>query len=117
MVRTKQGPTIKLLHRMKLHVKTGDTVRILAGKDRDKTGKILAVDREHTRVVVEGVNVHKRFRKGPTRGQGEIVELPLAIHASNVMLVCPQCGATTRTKAGMVEDKKVRMCRKCEAAV
>lgn len=116
MART-MGPTLKALHQMKLHVKTGDTVRILAGKDRDKTGKILTVDRERRRVVVEGVNVHKRFRKGPTRGQGEIVEQPLPVHASNVMLVCPQCGATTRTKAGFEGEKKVRMCRKCEAVV
>lgn len=117
MARTTMGPSVKALHRMKLHVKTGDTVRVLAGKDRDKTGKILAVDRERQRVTVEGVNIHKRFKKGPQRGQGEVLELPLPVHASNVMLVCSACGATTRTKAGYEGERKVRACRKCGAFV
>ncbi|MEO7992999.1 MAG: 50S ribosomal protein L24 [bacterium] len=102
---------------MKLHVKSNDTVRILAGKDKDRTGKIVSVDREARKVIVEGINLHKRFKKGPQKGQGEIQEVPLPVDVSNVMLVCPSCGATTRTGAKMVEDKKVRACKKCSAAV
>jgi len=117
MARTATGPSLKALHLFNLHVKTGDTVRVLAGKDRDKTGKVIAVNREGGKVVVEGVNIHKKFKKGAQKGQGEIVELAIPIDASNVMLICPECGATTRTKAGEKDGKKVRACRKCNAAV
>ncbi|HYE77577.1 MAG TPA: 50S ribosomal protein L24 [bacterium] len=117
MAKTQVGPNTKPLHRMKLHVKTGDTVRILTGNDRDKTGKVVSVDREKRRVVVEGINLHKRFKKGPQKGQGEILDVPMPLAAANVMLVCPSCGATTRTGAGMEGEKKVRVCKKCQAIV
>jgi large subunit ribosomal protein L24 len=108
-----KSPAARPLHTQKLHVKTGDTVRIRAGKDRDRTGKLLRVDRAKGRVTVEGINLHKKFKKGAAKGQGEILEIPLPIDASNVMPMCPSCQATTRVKRERVEGKPVRVCRKC----
>lgn len=99
----------------KLHVKKGDTVVVLSGKDKGKKGKILTALPQKERVVVEGVNIVKRHTK-PTQKvmQGGIIEREAAIHSSNVMLVCSRCGKPTRFGAKQLGDGKVaRVCRNC----
>jgi len=104
------------------HIKKGDIVHIIAGKERGnvesktKRGKVLRVLREDGRIIVEKMNVIKRHtRPGKTNRQGGIVEKEGAIHASNVMIVCPKCDRPTRVKAIILEDgSKVRACRKCD---
>jgi large subunit ribosomal protein L24 len=82
----------------KLHVKTGDTVKVIAGNDRGKTGKILTVKTDTGKVIVEGLNmVTKHNKPNASNPQGGIVKKEAAIHSSNVMLVDPATGAATRT--------------------
>ena len=83
----------------KLHVKKGDTVVVISGKDKGKKGKIVAAYPKKDRVVVEGVNQVKRHMK-PTQSnpQGGIITKEAAIHVSNVMLVDPESGKPTRVK-------------------
>lgn len=87
----------------KLHIKTGDTVKVIAGDDRGKTGKILSVNREKKRAIVEGLNmVTKHIKPTATNPQGGIEKKEAGIHISNLMLVDPATGEATRTgrKAG-----------------
>ena len=90
-----------------------DPVRIIAGKERGKQGKILRIDRKRDRVFIEGLNmVKKAMRRTRENQKGGIVEIEASIHVSNVMLVCRKCGPT---RAGYkIKDKeKTRVCRKC----
>ncbi len=103
----------------KLHVKKGDKVRIIAGKDKGKEGKILTSIPASQRVIVEGVNVIKKHQR-PTQKmpQGGILEREAAIASSNVMLICPACSAATRIGHKHLGDgKKVRVCKKCGEVV
>jgi large subunit ribosomal protein L24 len=105
---------------MKLSVRKNDEVQVIAGRDRGKTGRVLRVLPEKGRVVVEGVNIIKRHTKpNPGRNiKGGIVEREASVHASNVQLVCPECGTQTRIGHKILGDgRKVRICRKCEGVV
>jgi large subunit ribosomal protein L24 len=96
-------------------IKKNDTVKVIGGRDRGKTGRVLSVDPAHQRVTVEHVQMIKRHtRPNPNRGiKGGILEREGPIHRSKVMLVCPSCGPI-RPKAQLLPDgKKVRACRKC----
>ncbi|MDI6800064.1 MAG: 50S ribosomal protein L24 [Actinomycetota bacterium] len=99
---------------LKLHVKKGDKVAILAGKDRGKKGKVLRVITDKGRVIVEGVNMMKRHTR-PTQAnpQGSILEKEGSIHASNVRIVCSSCNAITGVSMKQLEKGKVRVCKKC----
>lgn len=99
----------------KVHVKKGDTVVVITGKDKDKRGKILQVLPRENRVIVEGVNIVKRhIRPRPGLTQTGIVEKPAPIHASNVMVYCERCGAPRRARRKVLQDgQKVRVCVKC----
>ena len=91
--------------RVKLHVTTGDTVKVVRGDDKGHVGKILRVYRKTGRVVVEGANIVKRHRKARSaEEQGGIVDFPAPIHASNVMLLDPSENVATRTRRRIDED-------------
>ena len=98
-----------------LGLKKGDTVQVMAGRDRDKTGKVLSVDRVKNRLLIEHVQmVKKHMRANPSRNvKGGIVERESAIHRSNVMLLCPSCGPIRPKMQQLPDGKKVRACRKC----
>ena len=103
----------------KLHVKSGDTVMVLSGKDKGKKGKVLSVNPADAKVIVEGVSVATRHKKPRKQGEtGGIVKQETPIYASKVQLVCPKCGRPTRVghaaKAEGKKDKK-RICKKCNA--
>ncbi len=98
-----------------IHVKKGDTVEVIAGQHRGKRGKVLQVQPKHGRVIIEGVNIHKRHSK-PTQKlpQGGIVEKEAPVYSSRVMLVCPKCGKAARVGHGYLADgTKVRVCKRC----
>ncbi len=96
-----------------MHVKKGDTVIVIAGKDKGKQGKVLVADPKNNKVIVEGVSVHKKHLKSKSRGgMGEIVSREGFIQASNVQLIDPKTGKGTRTGKKMVGDKKVRISKK-----
>ncbi|OKL39048.1 50S ribosomal protein L24 [Pontibacter flavimaris] len=85
------------MNKKKLHVKTGDTVKVIAGDDRGKTGRIIAVNAEKQRVTIEGLNMVTKHQKPSAQNpQGGINKVEAPIHASNVMLVDPKSGETTK---------------------
>jgi large subunit ribosomal protein L24 len=91
--------------RVKLHVTTGDTVKVVRGDDKGHVGKVIRVYRKTGRVVVEGANIVKRHRKARTaEEQGGIVDFPAPIHASNVMLLDPKNDQPTRTRRRIDAD-------------
>jgi large subunit ribosomal protein L24 len=101
-----------------MNIKKGDKVKILSGKDRGKTGKVLKVYPPENRVVVEGVNMVKKHRKSTQRGQkGERISFEAPLNVSNVQLICSACGKPSRVGKKEVEGKRVRVCKKCQAEV
>ena len=97
----------------KVHVKAGDTVVILSGKDKSKQGKVLQVSPKEGKVIIEGLNLVTKHVKPRRQGEaGGIVKAEGAIYASKVQLVCPKCGKTTRIAHKILEDgTKVRVCK------
>ena len=97
----------------KFHIRKGDTVFVIAGNDKGKTGKVLEVLREKDRVVVEGINmVSKHTKPNAQHPQGGIVKQEAAIHISNVQLLDPKTSAPTRVAMKVVDGKKVRVAKK-----
>lgn len=95
-----------------MNIKTGDTVKIISGKDRGKTGKVTHVFPKKNLLVVEGVNIRKKHTRPKKQGQkGQIIQMPMPINMSNAMIICPGCGKSTRVG----KKKKVRVCKKCNA--
>ena len=99
----------------KLHVKTGDRVIVLAGKDKGKIGNIKKTNPTDSTVIVEGANmVTKAQKPQPMAGiQGGLIKLEAPLDSSKVMVVCPACEKPTRIKHSIVDGKKVRVCKKC----
>ena len=100
----------------KMHVKRGDLVKVISGKDKGKEGKILTAIPEAGKVIVEGVALIKRHTKARAQGQeSAIITREAAIDASNVLRVCSKCGKAARTGVKVLEDgSKVRYCKKCQ---
>ena len=101
-------------------IRKNDTVLVITGKDRGKRGRVLKIVPDKNRLIVEGVNLIKRHtRPNPGKNiKGGIVSREASLHASNVQLVCPECGAQTRIGRKVLGDgRKVRVCRKCEGVV
>lgn len=98
-----------------MHVRKGDTVLVITGKDSGKRGKVVSVEPAKSRLTVEGINIVKRHTKPNQRmPQGGIIEKAAPIHSSNVMVVCEKCKSPTRIAKKHLEDgKKVRVCKKC----
>jgi len=96
-------------------IRKGDTVKVVSGNDRGKTGEVHSVDPQKGRLVVAGIHLVKKHQKrtGDMRTQTGIIERESPINASNVMIVCKSCGKATRV--GFAEDggKKLRKCKKC----
>jgi len=108
------------MSRLATPIRKNDSVLVTTGKDRGKRGRVLKVLPEKNRLIVEGVNFVKRHTKpNPQRGiKGGIMEREASLHASNVQLVCPECGRPTRVGRRVLGDgRKVRICRKCEGVV
>ena len=100
---------------VKLHVKKGDTVLVLSGKDKGKKGKVIEALPKKGKVVIEGINTVKRHTK-PTQSmpQGGILVKEAPMHSAKVMLVCPACDKATRIKhTPLANGKMARTCKKC----
>jgi large subunit ribosomal protein L24 len=108
------------MSRLATPIRKNDEVVVTTGKDRGKRGRVLKVVPDKNRLIVEGVNFIKRHTKpNPQRNiKGGVMEREAPLHASNVQLVCPECGKPTRLGRRLLEDgRKVRICRKCEGVV
>lgn len=101
-----------------MNIKKGDSVKILTGKDKGKSGKIIKVlPKKHT-LVVDGLNLVKKIKRATKQGEkGEIVLVPRPIQESNVMLICPHCQQATRVKYVKEGKTKYRICKKCGAKI
>lgn len=109
-----------MAERIRIQIRKNDQVKVIAGKDLNKTGRVLRVLREKGRVVVEGVSFLKRHTRPNPQKQikGGIVEREAPIHVSNVMIVCGACGKPTRIGHNILADgKKVRICRSCNSSL
>jgi large subunit ribosomal protein L24 len=114
----------KPLHLAKMNIKKGDTVLIIAGKDRGKQGIVSRALPQVNKVIVEGLNIAKKHIRpqGQTR-QGGIIEKAMPLQVSNTMLICTECGKPTRVahdRRPMGTDQKmrsVRVCKKCQKVI
>lgn len=100
-------------------LKKEDKVKVIAGKDKGKVGKVIKVDRKKERILVENINIVKRHQRPSAQNrQGGIIETESPIHWSNVMLLCNKCVKPVRIKMQQLDDgKKVRVCRKCNEQI
>lgn len=99
---------------VKLHVKKGDNVTILSGKDKGKQGKIISAMPKAGKVIVEGVNKVKRHSKpSPKVPNGGIISKEMPLHVCKVQLICPACNKPTRIAHKDVNGKNARVCKKC----
>ena len=96
-----------------MHVKTGDKVKIITGKDKGKEGVVLKTLPKKDRVIVEGINIVKKHRKASqTNVTGGILEEEASVHVSNVMLIDPKTGEPTKVGYKVEDGKKVRFAKK-----
>ena len=101
-----------------LRIRRDDTVMVMVGKDKGKTGKVIEVNRKANKVTVEAINIHHRFEKKRSGTAGQKITFPAGMPAGKVMLVCPSCGKQTRIGHKFLENgTKQRVCKKCEKAI
>lgn len=101
------------LTKIKTKLKKNDNVTVIKGKDRGKTGRILAIDHRRGKVIVEGLNIMKKaMKKRSQNDQGGIKELERPMAIANVMINCKKCGPT-RIGYQLKDNEKIRICRKC----
>jgi large subunit ribosomal protein L24 len=103
----------------KCHIRKDDKVKVIAGKDKGKIGKVLRLKRKNNRLIIENINMMKKHaRPSAKHRQGGIIESESPIHSSNVMLMCSKCVTPVRIKMKRFEDgKKIRVCRKCNEII
>jgi large subunit ribosomal protein L24 len=99
-------------------LKRGDMVKVLTGKDKGKTGKVLTIIPEKDKIVIEKVNMIKKHKRPDQKTKGGVVEKEGSIHISKVGLLCNKCNTAVRVRNKMLEDgKKVRICSKCSDVI
>lgn len=99
-------------------IKKNDQIKISAGKNKGKSGKVLRVFPAENKIIVEGLNLIKKHVRPRREGEkGQRIEIPGKMNVSNAMLVCPKCGKTTRIGHKSIGEKKVRVCKKCNAEI
>jgi large subunit ribosomal protein L24 len=98
--------------------KKGDEVIVTSGKDRGKKGKVAKVIYGENKVLIPNLNINKRhLKKKDEKNPGGIIEFSKPIPLGNVMILCPKCGKPTRVGFLVQKNKKVRICKKCEAVI
>lgn len=100
-----------------LKIKKGDTVLVVAGKERGKTGKVLRVDPAKRRVVVERLNMVKRHRRPTQKNPQGMLEWESSVHISNVMYYCSRCSGGVRLGVKRVEGGRLRVCKQCGSEI
>lgn len=118
MLQMKRSKSKSKFQPFPIHVKTGDTVMVVSGKNKGQTGTVRKIFNANGRVLVEGVNkIKKATRPNPMAGiRGGIVEMEAPLHASKIMLYCLQCNKPTRIKMeALADNRKSRVCKHCQA--
>jgi large subunit ribosomal protein L24 len=98
-------------------LKTGDTVKILLGKDKGRKGKIEKIFPKKAAVLVPGINMYKKHVKGQSGQKSGIYDIPRPLPFSKVVVICPRCEKSTRIGFKVIANKKRRICRKCKMEV
>ena len=99
-----------------MKLRKGDTVKVLSGNDKGKTGEVLEVLPKADKIVVKEVNIRKKHVKARKQGEESgIISVECSIPAAKVNVVCPKCGKTTKVGYSVEKDEKVRICKKCGA--
>ena len=97
-----------------MRIKKGDTVQVLSGNDKGKTGEVLEVMPKLQKVIVKGINIRKKHVKPRKQGEeGGIISVECSIHSSKVNVVCPKCNKATRLGVIKEGKEKIRVCKKC----
>ena len=97
-----------------MKIRKGDTVQVLSGNDKGKTGEVLEVMPKQEKIVVKGVNIRKKHVKPRKQGdEGGIISVECGIHSSKVNVLCPKCNKPARIGYKMEKDSKARVCKKC----
>jgi len=97
-----------------MKIKKGDTVLIISGKDKGRTGKVFRALPKEASILVEGINLRKKHVRPKKQGEkGQIVDVPAVLDVSNVKIICPKCGKAVRVGYKVESDKKIRVCKKC----
>lgn len=97
--------------------KKGDTVKITAGKDEGRTGKIEKILPKEEKVIVPGVNIYKKHVKGFGDTKGGVYDIPRALSLGKIALICPKCKKQTRIGYKFAGTEKVRICKKCKKEI
>ena len=101
-----------------MKIKKGDTVEVLSGNDKGKTGEVLEIIPKTSRVIVKGINIRKKHIKPKKQGEeGGIIPVECSIHSSKVNVVCPKCNKATRIAMKKEGKEKIRVCKKCGATI
>jgi large subunit ribosomal protein L24 len=106
---------MEVAQRKKFHIKKGDTVYVISGKEKGKSGKVIRILRDEEKALVERLNIVKRHaRPSPKNPTGGIIEKEAGIHVSNLMLYCTKCSRPTRVgRKRIASGEKVRYCKRC----
>ena len=101
-----------------MKIKKGDTIKIISGKDKNKTGKVLKVVPKRNKVLIEGLNLYKKHVKPKREGEkGETVLVPRPMDISNILLICNACGKAVKSGFRFDGKTKIRICKKCGATI
>jgi len=101
-----------------MKIKKGDTIKIITGKDKGKSGKVIKILSEKNRILVEGLNLYKKHSRPKHQGEkGQIIIVPRSINASNALLFCSSCGQAVKVGYRLEGDTKTRYCKKCKAKI
>jgi large subunit ribosomal protein L24 len=97
-----------------MKIKKGDTVLIISGKDRGRTGRVIRVLPKEEGILIEGINLKKKHVRPKRTGEkGQIIEIPSPLDISNIKILCPKCGKAVRVGYKVEAGKKMRVCKKC----
>lgn len=100
-----------------MKLRNGDEVQILQGKDKGRKGKIEKVFGKKNQILVSGLNIFKKNVKRSGNTPGGIIDIVKPINMSKVVLICPKCNVNTKIEAGVRNNKKVRVCKKCKQEI
>ena len=104
--------------KLKFHIKKNDLVEVITGEEKERRGRVLEILSEKTMAIVEGINLVKKHQRArsQTKPSG-IVTVPAPIHVSNLVLICPKCGKKAKLRMEKIENKRVRICKKCGESI
>jgi large subunit ribosomal protein L24 len=100
------------------HIRKNDLVEVITGEENERRGRVLEVIPENAMAIVEGVNLVKKHQRARSQAKPSgIVTVPAPVHVSNLVLICPRCGKKAKVRMEKIENKRVRICKKCGESI